>query len=82
MNEATIAARIRYLRKSHGYTLDDMAYLIDSTRYVLSSVEKQKNSPTIHLILQIADAMKTTPEWILGIDNALIPPEQNYDENN
>lgn len=82
MNEATIAARIRYLRKSHGYTLDDMAYLIDSTRYILSSVEKQKNSPTIRLILQIADAMKTTPEWILGIDNALIPPEQSYDENN
>lgn len=82
MNEATIAARIRYLRKSHGYTLDDLAYLIDSTRYILSSVEKQKNSPTIRLILQIADAMNTTPEWILGIDNALIPPEQNYDENN
>lgn len=81
MNEATIAARIRYLRKSHGYTLDDMAYLIDSTRYILSSVEKQKNSPTIRLILQIADAMKTTPEWILGIDPALIPPEQS-DENN
>jgi transcriptional regulator with XRE-family HTH domain len=82
VNEATIAARIRYLRKSHGYTLDDLAYLIDSTRYILSSVEKQKNSPTIRLILQIADVMKTTPEWILGIDNALIPPEQNYDENN
>lgn len=82
MNEATIAARIRYLRKSHGYTLDDLAYLIDSTRYVLSHIERQKSSPTIHLILQIADAMKTTPEWILGIDNALIPPEQNYDENN
>jgi transcriptional regulator with XRE-family HTH domain len=82
VNEATIAARIRYLRKSHGYTLDDLAYLIDSTRYILSSVEKQKNSPTIRLILQIADVMKTTPEWILGIDPALIPPEQNYDENN
>ena len=82
MNEATIAARIRYLRKSHDYTLDDMAYFIDSTRYILSSVEKQKNSPTIRLILQIADAMNTTPEWILGIDNALIPPEQSYDENN
>lgn len=82
MNEATIAARIRYLRKSHDYTLDDMAYLIDSTRYILSSVEKQKNSPTIRLILQIADAMNTTPEWILGIDHALFPPEQNYDENN
>jgi transcriptional regulator with XRE-family HTH domain len=82
VNEATIAARIRYLRKSHGYTLDDLAYLIDSTRYILSSVEKQKNSPTIRLILQIADVMKTTPEWILGIDPALIPPEHNYDENN
>lgn len=82
MNEATIAARIRYLRKSHGYTLDDLAYLIDSTRYALSHIERQKSSPTIHLILQIADAMKTTPEWILGIDPALIPPEQSYDENN
>lgn len=81
MNEATIAARIRYLRKSQNYSLDDLAYLIDSTRYILSSVEKGKNSPTIHLILQIADVMKTTPEWILDLDPALIPPELN-DENN
>lgn len=82
MNEATIAARIRYLRKSHGYTQDDLAYLTDSTRYALSLIERQKSSPTIHLILQIADVMKTTPEWILGLDPALIPPELLNDENN
>lgn len=82
MNESTIAARIRYLRKSHNYSLDDLACLIDSSRYLLSSIEHRKNSPTIRLILQIAYVMKTTPEWILGIDPALIPPEHSYDENN
>jgi transcriptional regulator with XRE-family HTH domain len=82
VNEATIAARIRYLRKSHGYTQDELAYLIDSTRHILSHIERQKSSPTIHIIIQIADVMKTTPEWILGIDPALIPPELLNDENN
>lgn len=82
MNEATIAARIRYLRKSHNLSMDDLAYLTDSSRYTISSVEKQKTSPTIHLVLKIADVMKTTPEWILGLDPALIPPEHSYDENN
>ena len=75
IRESEIPRRIIALRKSRGYTQGALADAIHMTRPTIRRIESGENPPTIRLIVNIAEKLHTTPEWLLGEGNPTIPPE-------
>ena len=75
INESEIHKRIITLRKSRGYTQSEFADAIHMTCPTVRRLETGEKSPTIRHIIEIANALHTAPEWILGEGNPSIPPE-------
>lgn len=65
-----MADNIRALRKSRGYSLDDMARRSGVSRASLSQVETAKTNPTIAILWKIAAGLEVPFSALLGEDNA------------
>ncbi len=65
-----LADNIRALRKTRGYSLDDMARRSGVSRASLSQVETAKTNPTIAILWKIAAGLEVPFSALLGEDNA------------
>jgi transcriptional regulator with XRE-family HTH domain len=65
-----MADNIRALRKSRGYSLDDMARRSGVSRASLSQVETAKTNPTIAILWKIAAGLEVPFSALLGEDQA------------
>lgn len=63
-----LADNIRTLRKSRGYSLDDMARRSGVSRASLSQVETAKTNPTIAILWKIAAGLEVPFSALLGAD--------------
>lgn len=63
-----LADNIRTLRKSRGYSLDDMARRSGVSRASLSQVETAKTNPTIAILWKIAAGLEVPFSALLGSD--------------
>jgi putative transcriptional regulator len=65
-----IGKRVRSLREEHGWTQGELADRAQRDRTHISALEAGKHhNPTISLIFDLARALKTTPQYVLGLDN-------------
>jgi transcriptional regulator with XRE-family HTH domain len=60
-----LGSRIRKLRSSRGWTLDQLAGESQLTKGYLSQVENGKAQPTGRVLLQIARALGASVDWLL-----------------
>lgn len=55
-----LSKRVRDLRKSRGYALDELAELSGVSRSMISLIERQETSPTAAVLNKLADALGVT----------------------
>lgn len=55
-----IATRVRELRKTRRYTLDELAELSGVSRSMISLIEREETSPTAAVLNKLADALGVT----------------------
>lgn len=66
-----IGQRITIRRKQLGMNQTELAELIKSSQKQISRYEKGENEPSSFVLLELAKALETTPNYLLGLtDNA------------
>jgi transcriptional regulator with XRE-family HTH domain len=62
---AELGRRIRVVRESRGLTQEALASLISLTRTSITNIEKGRQKLLVHTLIDIAVALKATPESLL-----------------
>lgn len=58
--------RLRSLRKSKGYTQEDLAELAGIGRPNLAKYETGKSLPSVDILIKLADALDVSTDYLLG----------------
>ncbi len=66
----TVAERVARLRHQAGLTQPQLAQLADCTLTTLNRVEKGRQSLYIEGLVALAEALGTTPDYLLGFTDA------------
>ncbi len=66
--------KLRDIRKKKNLTLKELAERIHVTESTVSMYENQKRSPTLDTLRDIADALNTTTDKLLGRETANVEP--------
>lgn len=64
-----VGERIRDRRVQIGLSQEQLAHAIGSHQKQISRYEKGENDPTAEVVIRIAKALQTTPDWLLGFDD-------------
>ena len=63
-----VGKRIRYYRKKSGYTLEQLAFEIQSSASYISNIERAIKKPSLHKLQQIADCLN------IPLNNLIVSP--------
>lgn len=73
-----IGERIKNLRKEKGLTQTELALKIGyKDKTALSKVERGLNNPYQSKIVALAEALDTTPAYLMGYEDMFVPSEDN-----
>lgn len=61
--------RIRELRKSKGMNQDTLASFVGVSQQIISKIERDMNSMSIDILVQIAKHFNVTTDYLLGISD-------------
>lgn len=75
----TIGERIKLRRMQLGLSQNDLAEMVRTSQQQIGRYEKGANSPTAEIIIAMAQALETTTDWLLGVNDELNP---HYDDGN
>lgn len=74
----TLGTKIKQLRESHGYTLDKLAELTDSSKsYIWELENKTPPRPSADKLSKIAEKLKVTMEYLLDNEGAVTEADAN-----
>lgn len=76
---ATFADRLKQIRHERGWTLEEMADAIGTSKQVLSRYERGERFPKITTMRQFAERLHLDAAWLLGYeinDNNYLPSQQ------
>jgi len=62
----SIGERITQLRKHKGWSQDELAKQIDSSRIMIGKYERGDNSPSIEVFVKLAKAFEVSVDFLLG----------------
>ena len=62
----SIGERITQLRKQKGWSQDELAKHIESSRVMIGKYERSDNSPSIEVIIKLAKAFDVSVDFLLG----------------
>src|SRR5690606_70065 len=62
----SIGERISQFRKTKGWSQDELARQIDSSRVMIGKYERGDNSPSIEVIVKLAKAFDVSVDYLLG----------------
>lgn len=73
--------RLRKLRKEHGYTQEELADKINSSKATISNYENGYSTPSNETLAELVVLLKTSADYLLGLDAADDPEikEQGQD---
>lgn len=66
-----LGERIRTLRKQKGLTQQQLANMINVTKVSISCYESGSRTPNLETFVDLAEALETTPNYLLGSDKLL-----------
>lgn len=75
-----LGKRISDRRKNLGISQEELAYRLRTNQRQISRYENAQNDPTVKVLLAIAEALNTTPAWLLGFDDDPESPDLSEDE--
>ena len=61
--------RIRTRRKDLGLSQEDLAFYLKTNQRQVSRYETGENDPTGDVLIQLARALDTTTDWLLGLSD-------------
>lgn len=61
----TIGQRIKFLRKQHNFTVQQLAELINKTKGNISSYKNGKYEPSAQTIIRICEIFNVSIDWLL-----------------
>jgi len=64
-----LGERIRTLRIARGWTQEELATKIDTTKHVISNWERNKGNPDPEQITVLANAFEVSADYLLGLSN-------------
>ena len=67
-----LGLRIKTLRKSKGYTQQQLADLINVTKVSICCYEKGNRTPNLETFLDLVRVLDTTPDYLLGMDAKVV----------
>lgn len=70
-----IGDRLRAMRKMRGLTLQDMADRLGVARSTYAGYESDYRQPPLEILHQIAEVLKTSADYLLGLTNNPHPKE-------
>ncbi|MBV8680689.1 MAG: helix-turn-helix transcriptional regulator [Aquitalea sp.] len=73
--DTLIAKRVRELRKSRGYTLDQLAEHSGVSRSMISLIEREETSPTAAVLNKLADALSVTLATLFADAPGAVPEQ-------
>jgi transcriptional regulator with XRE-family HTH domain len=74
----TLGTKIKQLRESHGYTLERLAELADSSKsYIWELENKAPPRPSAEKLSKIAEKLNVTIEYLLDSDGSVSVEEAN-----
>lgn len=74
------AQRIRQRRKQLKMSQEDLAAAINASQGQVSRYEKGDNDPTSEVLIQLAKALSTSTDWLLGLTEYPEPPVLGQDD--
>ena len=63
---STLGSRLLELRKQKGFTQEQLAEKLNVTNQSVSKWEKDINAPDITLLVELADLLETSVDYLLG----------------
>ena len=66
MSEEQLGARLKRLRKQFGYTQEEVAQKLHTSRGSISMYENGRRQPSYDLLIQIADLFQVNLDYLLG----------------
>ena len=74
-----LGSRIKSLRKEKGLTQQQLADLINVTKVSICCYEKGNRTPNLETFMDLVEALNTTPNYLLGMDEKVVSEEdENY----
>ena len=71
--------RIKQLRKAKGLTQQQLADLVNVTKVSVCCYEKGNRTPNLETLIDLANILETTPNYLLGADIKVIAEkEEDY----
>lgn len=65
----TVGLRIKQRRQQLGLTQADLSLLADISQTMISKYEAAQHEPAAHALFQLAKALDTSTDWLLGLTN-------------
>jgi len=75
-----LGQRISERRRQLGLSQEELAHRLKTNQRQVSRYENAQNDPTVNVLLAIAEALHTTPAWLLGFDDDPESPDLSTDE--
>ncbi|WP_405101873.1 helix-turn-helix domain-containing protein [Oceanobacillus sp. FSL H7-0719] len=69
--------RLRYARKLRGYSQEELAKKINSTKSTISNYENEYSSPSNEILKNLADILHTSTDFLLGRSDNINESEEN-----
>lgn len=73
---STLSNRIRQRRIELNLSQEDLAFMIGSHQRQVSRYETGANGPTSDVLLSLAKALQTTPDWLLDVESSGLDPSE------
>lgn len=68
--------KIRYLRIRNNLTSKELSKVLNISESSISLIENGKRKPSLDMIVKIADYFKVTTDFLLGVSDSYIEPNQ------
>lgn len=81
--EIMLSSRLRFIRKKRGLTQPGLAEKVNTTKATISNYENNHSTPSNDMLIQLAKALNTTTDYLLGSSNNPTRDieRENEDEN-
>lgn len=66
LERSMLAQRLRKARKARGMTQEELAAQVRTTKGTISNYENSHSTPPNDMLLQLADVLHVTTDWLLG----------------
>lgn len=73
--------RLKELRIKKGLTQEELGHAVNVTKVSICCYEKNNRTPNIETLLDLSEALETTPDYLLGVEVSAVINEDPEEYN-